>query len=505
MSPPSAPADATRPSNAAGAGDPGAFAEMFAAASGIEGGDANQPAASTPASCSGPAPARFAPVAATAALASTPSAAQILAPTQPLAPALAGKAVDPAVSDESETAAAIDGDATAPACPIPIVLDPQAAPIAPAANLPPAPSGGFGGLDKMPAPVTGISAFAGPIAPLGASERETMSAGEALPFQHSSAPIAAGPPPSPLATFGTTGGGRPLDAPSHGAASRTDAAQLVGSNDADPSSADAGAGAPAAQFAGSDLSRAVTAGPGVAAVPATEQAADTSPPSPSRPPGDAFAAPAGAGDASSALRARETIASDARPSGGRPDAGTLVAGSATSAPSFVIPSATLNAAQNAAGATLVAPAIFATAQSHDDSVKIDGIAVEIAARMREGKRRFEIRLDPPELGRIDVRLDVARDGQVTSRLVVERAETLDLLRRDSGSLERALQGAGLRADDGGLQFSLRDQSGNPWTQRDEGPRPNLLILPDEDVAVRDAVQRAYNVLRGVGRGVDISI
>jgi hypothetical protein len=68
-----------------------------------------------------------------------------------------------------------------------------------------------------------------------------------------------------------------------------------------------------------------------------------------------------------------------------------------------------------------------------------------------------------------------------------------------------LQGAGLRADDGGLQFSLRDHSGNPWAQRDEVPRPNLLILPDEDVAVRDAVQRAYNVLRGVGRGVDISI
>jgi chemotaxis protein MotD len=89
--------------------------------------------------------------------------------------------------------------------------------------------------------------------------------------------------------------------------------------------------------------------------------------------------------------------------------------------------------------------------------------------------------------------------------VVERAETLDLLRRDAATLERALQGAGLRADDSGLQFSLRDQSGQRWAD-DQSARPNnILILPDDDVAVRDAVRRAYDVLRGVGRGVDISV
>ena len=60
-----------------------------------------------------------------------------------------------------------------------------------------------------------------------------------------------------------------------------------------------------------------------------------------------------------------------------------------------------------------------------------GLAVEIAARAQTGQNRFEIRLDPPELGRIDVRLDIDSSGQVTSRLVVERADTLEHLRRDS--------------------------------------------------------------------------
>jgi flagellar hook-length control protein FliK len=75
------------------------------------------------------------------------------------------------------------------------------------------------------------------------------------------------------------------------------------------------------------------------------------------------------------------------------------------------------------------------------TVPIAGLAVEIATQAQAGNHRFEIRLDPPELGRIDVRLDIDRDGNVTTRLVADRADTLDLLKRDSTQLERALQQA----------------------------------------------------------------
>ena len=63
-------------------------------------------------------------------------------------------------------------------------------------------------------------------------------------------------------------------------------------------------------------------------------------------------------------------------------------------------------------------------------------------------KRFEIRLDPPELGRIDVRLDVDQPARSRRACVVERAETLDLLRRDAPQLERALQHAGLNTEGG---------------------------------------------------------
>lgn len=149
---------------------------------------------------------------------------------------------------------------------------------------------------------------------------------------------------------------------------------------------------------------------------------------------------------------------------------------------------------------------FAAPVSNDvAAVPLSGVAVAIASRAANGDSRFEIRLDPPELGRIDVRLDLGRDGSVSSRLVVERAETLDLLRRDAGNLERALQSAGLNTSGSGLEFSLRDGSAQQRASLENFTKTDLLIVPDDDVAVTEAVRRAYGVLRGLGRGIDMRV
>ena len=47
--------------------------------------------------------------------------------------------------------------------------------------------------------------------------------------------------------------------------------------------------------------------------------------------------------------------------------------------------------------------------------------IEIAGKALAGKNRFDIRLDPPELGRIEVRLDVDRDGHITSHMIADRS------------------------------------------------------------------------------------
>ncbi len=166
-------------------------------------------------------------------------------------------------------------------------------------------------------------------------------------------------------------------------------------------------------------------------------------------------------------------------------------------------------APDQAGGTLAQPATTTaqatTAATPDAAVPIAGLAVEIASRAQAGSNHFDIRLDPPELGRIDVRLDIDSSGQVTSRLVVDRAETLEHLRRDAGDLERALQQAGLKTSQDGLQFSLRDQG---FAGRDgNNPSPNAarLVVPDPDLAPPvDALVTSYGRMVRTG-GIDISI
>ncbi|MGE0061023.1 MAG: flagellar hook-length control protein FliK [Xanthobacteraceae bacterium] len=138
------------------------------------------------------------------------------------------------------------------------------------------------------------------------------------------------------------------------------------------------------------------------------------------------------------------------------------------------------------------------------AVPVEGVAVQLTAQAKAGKHSFEIRLDPPELGRIDVRLDVDRHGHVTSRLVVDRPETLDLLRRDANGLERALQDAGLKTSDNGMQFSLRDQSMQQQAFRQSRDTAEVIVRDDALPPV-ETMQRGYRTLAGSRGGVDIRV
>ena len=158
--------------------------------------------------------------------------------------------------------------------------------------------------------------------------------------------------------------------------------------------------------------------------------------------------------------------------------------------------------------SFAAPAAqFTAVPAANLAVPIGGLAVEIAANVQIGRSRFDIRLDPPELGRIDVRLDVDRNGQVTSHLIVEKSATLDLLRRDAPQLERALQDAGLKTSDNGLQFSLRDQQQQAGRNDDNGSQRDaqrLIVSEDETVAAETA-GRSYGRMVGQRGGIDIRV
>ena len=98
-------------------------------------------------------------------------------------------------------------------------------------------------------------------------------------------------------------------------------------------------------------------------------------------------------------------------------------------------------------------------------INIPQIAFEIVRQVEAGASRFHIRLDPPELGRVEVKLDVDASGNVNARMTVERAETLDLMQRDQRALEKALAQAGLDSSKTNLEFSLRQ---NPFARDGQG-------------------------------------
>lgn len=146
------------------------------------------------------------------------------------------------------------------------------------------------------------------------------------------------------------------------------------------------------------------------------------------------------------------------------------------------------------------------AQAANTPVPLNSLAADIALRAAGGNSRFEIRLDPAELGRIDVRLEVDKHGNVMSHLTVERPATLDMLRNDAPRLQQALEDAGLKTGNSGLQFSLRDQSSS-GQNNDNGSSRNSqrVIITDEDTVPAQFAGRTYGRALGASGGVDIRI
>lgn len=89
------------------------------------------------------------------------------------------------------------------------------------------------------------------------------------------------------------------------------------------------------------------------------------------------------------------------------------------------------------------------------------ISVQISKAVKAGVDQIDIQLRPKELGRIDVRLELAGDGRVSATITADNRETLELLRTDARGLEKALDDAGLKADSNSLNFNLRGQDGRP--------------------------------------------
>jgi chemotaxis protein MotD len=91
-------------------------------------------------------------------------------------------------------------------------------------------------------------------------------------------------------------------------------------------------------------------------------------------------------------------------------------------------------------------------------------------------------------------------------MTAERADTLQLLQSQQPQIEQALQQAGLKTADNGLQFTLRDQSFSGQSNNGSNSQSNgsaQLVVPDADLSPIAATQ--IYTRAGLGSGVDIRV
>ncbi|KQS46943.1 flagellar hook-length control protein FliK [Sphingomonas sp. Leaf198] len=150
-------------------------------------------------------------------------------------------------------------------------------------------------------------------------------------------------------------------------------------------------------------------------------------------------------------------------------AGTPIVGqqadTATAMPSAVTPPhaqaiPTAASAQPLATASTPPPATPTVTVTPTPGQMGHDMGVAIARHVRtDGGEAMTVRLDPRDLGRIEVRMHFDDDGVLRAVVSADNPASLDLLRRDSADLNRALGDAGVRADQQSLRFDTRAGTG----------------------------------------------
>lgn len=85
------------------------------------------------------------------------------------------------------------------------------------------------------------------------------------------------------------------------------------------------------------------------------------------------------------------------------------------------------------------------------------VTAHVRAASKNGETRFHIQLTPVELGKVEIRMDVAPDGATKLSITADNPRALEMLKSEARVLERMLMDVGLKADAGSLSFNLRGE------------------------------------------------
>ena len=88
---------------------------------------------------------------------------------------------------------------------------------------------------------------------------------------------------------------------------------------------------------------------------------------------------------------------------------------------------------------------------------IDQVKVNITKSAVKGVDKVEIQLKPEDLGHIEVKMQIGKDGKLQAHIIASRPETAEILQKDIANLQKAFNEAGFQTDEGSLSFSFRNE------------------------------------------------
>ena len=115
---------------------------------------------------------------------------------------------------------------------------------------------------------------------------------------------------------------------------------------------------------------------------------------------------------------------------------------------------------------------------------VEQVTVKITKAIQAGNDKITIQLRPANMGRVEVKMEVAQDNRLNVLVIVDRADTLEQLQKDSRELQRGLQEAGLQVDNGDLNFNLRGEEnqakeGDNSSGRAASVEDDVVLLDEE--------------------------
>ena len=144
------------------------------------------------------------------------------------------------------------------------------------------------------------------------------------------------------------------------------------------------------------------------------------------------------------------------------------------------------------------------------SETVAALAVQAARKLDDGITRFDLELNPADLGRVDVRLEIDSAGRVRAAFSFETPHSARELSRRADDLQRSLETAGFDLS-GGLSFDVagdRSQGRAQGWGGDPDSRPQPLARLEPEGGAEPAAETSLPLPRrglSVRAGVDIRI